>query len=282
MRRSWGAGVLGVAVAFACNFDGAGSGGDGSLETGGETDETGGTASGMDDVQPTTMPPTTDDSQTGTTGPGTITATSTDPDSTTASTTDPTGATTDAVTTSPAEDSSTGADPCANPGEETIIWVEDATVSSDMTTQQSNMLPGNPLIAFGTDAGEGTIRFEFEVACPGDFAVWGLVWDEDAGANNGADSFFVSVDGGEEIVWIYGCQTVGNPDGYWEWLDVEAWENTQCTTQKATYPLGAGAHQVTLRNRENAGFGDDIAAVAAIIVTSNPATDPDSLYDPHG
>lgn len=282
MLRSWGSGALGLTIlGFGCSFDGSGAGG-AFEESGTATEDADGSTtgvSGMDDGPPTTTPPTTGDDHSGTADP----QMTTDPDSTTAPAADDSStATSEPATTSSGDESTTGIDPCANTTEETIIWVEEAILGNGVNTQMSNALPGNPLIAYGREAGTGTITFPFEVACPAEFRVYGLVWDDEAGANNGADSFYVSADGGTEIVWSYGCQTWGNPDQNWSWLDVRAWNSPPCNVQGISYTLEAGAHEITLRNRENAGWGDDIAAVAAIIVTSDPNTDPDAIYDPHG
>jgi hypothetical protein len=70
--------------------------------------------------------------------------------------------------------------------------------------------------------GSAAITFDVEVPCDRTYYLWGLTWDQIHGVTNcsgitNADAFFVSVDGGVEIQWSYGCQGCSNPDGVWTW-----------------------------------------------------------------
>jgi hypothetical protein len=92
----------------------------------------------------------------------------------------------------------------------------------------------------------------------------------EAGVNqNDPDSFYVSVDGGSEVTWFYGCDTFGN-DEVWSWEQVDDNElGAQCDDAVVlVVTLDAGMHTVRLRNREPESNGD-FAAIARILVTND-------------
>jgi hypothetical protein len=80
----------------------------------------------------------------------------------------------------------------------------------------------------------------------------------------------VSIDGGNDPTWFYGCQTEGENDG-WSWQIMKAGTlNANCNTAvDVTASLPAGTVQVELRNREVVNFNDDSAHVARILVTND-------------
>lgn len=162
-----------------------------------------------------------------------------------------------------------------------IAWADDAIVVLPMELVMAIFLPGEPAMARSYAADMGTITFEFELPCPTTLYVHALVWDVTGGAlPENADSFHVSVDGGSEWVWAYGCATQGMGDGVWAWLPINEWTEVDCDATPVTLELPAGVHEIRLRNRE-AGAGNDFAAVAAMVVSDDPSFDPTSLYDPN-
>jgi hypothetical protein len=93
-----------------------------------------------------------------------------------------------------------------------------------------------------------------------------------------ADSLYVQVDDGEERAWLYGCETDG-PDTQWHWLPVEAWTMTQCQHEPfVVETLPAGEHTIVIRSREGGVGGIDVAAIAAVVVSHVPETDPSPFF----
>jgi hypothetical protein len=67
----------------------------------------------------------------------------------------------------------------------------------------------------------GTVTMAFTTRCDGPLHLWALVWDAIGGPSmENADSLYVSVDGGEEQAWLYGCVTEEDVDTRWRWLPV--------------------------------------------------------------
>jgi hypothetical protein len=150
-----------------------------------------------------------------------------------------------------------------------IALVADATVVAPMQTAMSMI--GEGLYAFSEIAELGTVTFDVDLPCDDTYYLWGRVWDADAGTgNNDPDSYYVSIDGGNDQTWFYGCQTEGEGDG-WSWQIMKAGTlNANCNSAvDITASLPAGTVQVKLRNREVANFNDDSAHVARILVTND-------------
>lgn len=277
----WALAAAGV-LATACTFgaSGAGAGADTSEDTEGAATGTTGagpgsspTASGSAGDAGSTAPP---DGSTSTSSPSDETTVAIADDTRGSSTSDAPPASTSDSSTS---DSSTGGDDCAGPGEDILLFVEDAELGGPMQLTTSSLLPGMPSVAFSAVEDQGTVTFTLDVACEAEFRIWGLVWDETPGADNGADSYYVSIDGGPELDWYYGCQTGGASGAGWSYQPVMDWVMFDCVYEELSLSLAPGSHTVAFRNREG-GFGENVASIAAIVASSDPATDPADLYDP--
>ncbi len=140
-----------------------------------------------------------------------------------------------------------------------------------METFQSNL--ENSTAAWSGVAESGTVTFTFNVECPGTYRLFGRVYDRFAGANqNDPDSYHVRVDDGEEILWIYGCQTDEGPSHAFHWLRTRRHPVQYCSdVQDWTVDLQPGIHTIQLRNREPEVWHQGAyrrAAVARMMLTN--------------
>jgi hypothetical protein len=285
--------VLGGAALVACGFDASGSGEGSETDTDdGSTGETA-TTVGPGSVSITTMSSATSTTATTTTagesttsvddstGPGTSDDGPSSDETTSTASTDPS-----AGESSSGE--SSGGDACAEPPPFAAIhYAADAVVVAPMELVQSMLLPGMPEFARSTVPDMGTVTFDVNVDCADTYYVWGLVVDQDDGANtngfnNGPDSFYYAVDGDADPagdLWLYGCQTEGLGDPSWSWQRVERYIEPSCMVEDWSVDLAAGPHSFQLLNREDGG-DSEFAGVHSIVVSNDPAFDPNTLYDP--
>lgn len=187
--------------------------------------------------------------------------------------------TTGAAATEGASSSSTGG--CLVQSDPDILWAEEAEVVAPMELEVAPLLPDMPMLARSYAGSAGTITFAFDLSCPAAIEIHALVRDPiaGAGASDDPDSYFVTVDDGDEEVWTYGCGTEGVGDQTWLWQRVSISTEAACDTTPLSLELAAGAHEVTLRNRESGG-GTEYAAIVALIVSDDPRFDPATVYDP--
>ncbi len=179
-----------------------------------------------------------------------------------------------ANTTGDPPDDSTGGPSCPQPYKQ-IVLVADASVLAPMEKSQSMM--GEGTVAFSGEAEKGIVNFPVAPPCAGPVAVWARVQDLKEGVNDkDPDSFYTHADNEAETAWLYGCQTYDMPVGY-HWLRVQSGvPGEKCNTYTDWIPqLDAGAHTISLRNREGQS-GMAVAAVARLLVTS------DFNYVPNG
>jgi hypothetical protein len=140
--------------------------------------------------------------------------------------------------------------------------------------------------AYSPDAHAGTVAFDIDVPCTGDYALWGLVHDDDTdpfddGGN--ADSFHVRVDDGPILEWSYGCTTLFQLDA-WSYERVQIAGVLDCAVpEDVVVRLDPGAHTVTFRNIEAGEHGEDdpgsVAAIARIALTDIDGHTPDPDLD---
>jgi hypothetical protein len=163
------------------------------------------------------------------------------------------------------------------------MWAEDAMLVAPMELAPAPLLPGEHLLARSYAGQAGTITFDFDLPCATSVEIHALVWDATSGIiqDNDPDSYVVSVDGGPEVVWTYGCGSADVPDQSWLWQRVASSRRTACDDTPLALDLSAGPHELVLLNRESGG-GTVYAAIAAVVVTSDPSFDPATLYDPAG
>ena len=93
-------------------------------------------------------------------------------------------------------------------------------------------------------------KFEFEIATPGQYIIWGRVKAPSGNKN----SFFVSVNDSASTVWdIFGPDSDNRATG-WTWVRVQNREQTNnlidAPVSYASYDLSAGKHSLTLKARE--------------------------------
>lgn len=173
-------------------------------------------------------------------------------------------------------DDSTGApaDPCADPAPVTIeIDVPQAMLAAPM--QLANSPTEGPYV-YSEVAGQGTASFQFQVPCQDEFRAWARVYDPGVGFNGldvgHPDSYFVAFDGDDDTVWLYGCQTLdaGVIGGAWSWERLM--DNAFCGDTDFRRTLSPGTHLLHLTNREDGNHAaDNVAAVAHVVITSDPS-----------
>ncbi len=161
-----------------------------------------------------------------------------------------------------------------------LVWAAAGELIPPMTLVETDA-EGNPEVAYSTITDSGALKLTLDFACPGEYALWGLVWDYMPGAHGGADpdSFYFDV-GGDESTWRYGCQTADEESGL-SWQRIAALSAQPCNASYVALQVAeAGPVELTLRNRE-AGSGSVVAGIAAVVVSSDLAADPSALYEPY-
>ncbi len=140
--------------------------------------------------------------------------------------------------------------------------------------------------AYSPVPGKGTVSFDVDIECPGEYALWALVYDQvtkpfSEGGN--ADAFAVRVDGGAEAEWSYGCSTLFQIEP-WSYERVGIASVFDCgILEDVAVDLEPGAHTITFRNLEEGEHGEDdpgsVAAVARIALSLDPEFRPDPDLD---
>ncbi|WP_372679925.1 hypothetical protein [Desulfosarcina sp.] len=150
-----------------------------------------------------------------------------------------------------------------NNGTSSLIWIEaedgDLQLPMEIGADPSASAGGYVWVPEGTGSftypsvNAGYAEFYFEVPEAGDYIIWGRQISNDSAS----DSFFVSVDGQEELVW----HTKLGGQGVWTWdvvsdRDVDA---PRDATNPQVYWLEAGFHTLTIRQGEDGTRLDTIA-----------------------
>jgi hypothetical protein len=187
-----------------------------------------------------------------------------------------TGASDDTATGGGTVDDSTGAMACGTEDDQ-VMFAVDGELLPPMELGDAGVL-GIQVARSGTSE-MGTLTMTFATTCEGPLHLWALVWDAFGGVDpENADSLYVQVDGGEEQAWLYGCVTDGVNET-WHWLPMEAWTMTQCQHDPfVVETLAAGEHSIVIRSREGGAGGIDVAAIAAVVVSHDPETDPTPFF----
>jgi hypothetical protein len=271
-----------LALALACNFDSTGFG-EPPPASAGDTTTTAAasTGSASSTTDPTTGGATTSTTDLSTSSATTFPLTSTDPSTSSSSTSlgpdDGTGLpdTTGDDTTTTTTTSSTGPASCADVPYKQIVTVAESTTVAPMIKTMSQQ--GEGMVAFSEVAEEGTVTFPIDVPCDGQLVVWGRVRDAKPGTGgDDPDSFYTRADAGPESSWFYGCQTGGENSTY-RWKRIRSGVQGEPCDTNTVWPVSvtAGAHTITLRNREAKSQGGATAVIARILVTSDPGATPD-------
>lgn len=142
---------------------------------------------------------------------------------------------------------------------------EDGRVSAPMEIRTDSargasyvIVPDGP----GNDpphGGSGMTEIEFEVPRSDVYVVWGLV----RGPNENDNSFFVSLDGGEEFVWDVPGPKIEDTADTWTWDPISR-RSEDGLVDPVRLELSEGTHRLRIRNRE------DGAALDRLIVTNEP------------
>ena len=147
-----------------------------------------------------------------------------------------------------------------NTGEQTEpvlhkIWIEaeDAATSFPMVAGDDAAASGYGYVWVPEGSGNmsspsatgGNVEVTFDVPEAGDYIVWGRVLT----ASGGDDSFFVSMDGAESMVW-HAMQS--GPEA-WVWDPVSARDvgEVRDASNPYVYRLAAGAHRLVFSLRED-------------------------------
>jgi hypothetical protein len=161
-------------------------------------------------------------------------------------------------------------DPCIDYEFEQVLLASAGQTEAPMGKYgDANESPG--IHAQSEIADAGTITWTFEVECPIEVVIWGVVWDEMPGAlDNDADSFWARVDLEDpEWKWVYGCETDNTMAG-WTYQRVSHNAGSDiCNVGALSWDLDAGMHTFRLRNRESSPDFQAAAAVARVLVTSD-------------
>lgn len=91
----------------------------------------------------------------------------------------------------------------------------------------------------------GFAEYHFEVPETGDYVIWGRQISND----NASDSFFVSIDGQDEMAW----KTIIGGEDTWTWdvVSNRTGDDPRDTTNPQLYRLEAGFHTLTIKQRED-------------------------------
>lgn len=180
------------------------------------------------------------------------------------------------TSTTDGTDGSSGEPPCGD-ADTDAMFAEDGELESPMELYDSLML--GMMVAFSPVAEEGLLTFEIDTRCEGPLYLWGLVWDFEPGTViDNPDSYYVTIDGGDEIVWEYGCGTEASAPSSWTWVQVGASQGG-CDGLPHAPSLAPGTHTIVIRNREE-GMGTNIASIAGIAFSHDPSMDPAMFLDP--
>ena len=147
--------------------------------------------------------------------------------------------------TPPATDTPTPTStPTLGPGT-TYVEAESGFIDAPMTTASDSQASACGYV-YSTSGYAGSTTLTFTAGQAGTYYLWGRTRADHSGMN----SFFVSVDGGQETRWDFAV-TPG-----WSWNPVK----DAYTGARKTYALSAGAHDIRFRSREG-GSSLDIVAI---------------------
>lgn len=168
-------------------------------------------------------------------------------------------------------------DPCESPAPFTVeIDVTQALLTAPMQLDTS---PTEGPFAYSEVANQGRASFEFLVPCQAEVRAWARVYDPGVGANGldftDPDSFRIAFDGEADTEWWYGCQMADAAlyGSAWSWERLM--DNAWCANDEFRRTLSPGTHLLHLTNREAGSLASaSVAAVASVVVTSDPAYAP--------
>jgi beta-lactamase regulating signal transducer with metallopeptidase domain len=133
----------------------------------------------------------------------------------------------------------------------TYRWmeVEQARLEGSIRYAEDQSASGGQSIAFQRGRGSepsGIATFTFDAETPGRYVVWGRVLAPDDEAN----SFYASLNGGEEVIWDAPGDNLGGRAGRWSWSPLNAREYNGRRVDPLLLDLAPGRHELRLRTRE--------------------------------
>jgi beta-lactamase regulating signal transducer with metallopeptidase domain len=152
-----------------------------------------------------------------------------------------------------------------------LLEAERANLRGPMQRALGDLASGGEYLSFGTGSGGGRggiATFVFDVDQPGRYVIWGRVIAPDEDSN----SFYASLDGGEEVVWDAPNRDPGRSARWWTWDPVSARDLHGRTVDPLVFDLQPGRHTLRLRRRE-AGSRLD-----AILVTNDLTHRPRGIW----
>jgi hypothetical protein len=151
-----------------------------------------------------------------------------------------------------------------------VLEAEHASLSGRLDAHVDNRASSGEYLVFRSDEGtegEGAAVFVFDIQEAGRYLIWGRVITPDDGAN----SFFASLDGSEEVIWD--TPTRLRPRARtWTWDALSARDATNRTIDPLAYDLQPGHHVLKLRTREEGVHLD------AILVTNDLTHRPRGIW----
>jgi hypothetical protein len=145
--------------------------------------------------------------------------------------------------------------PSQNNGSEakSLLLEAEAGILSSPMTIAADPEASNGRYIYSSRSELGAVTIRFNVAEADDYLVWCRVLSVDAGA----DSFYMSIDGGPEEIYR---TTPNSWSSQWQWTRV----NDEGTATPRRFGLGVGSHTLTFRSREASTLLD------AVYVTNDP------------
>lgn len=152
-----------------------------------------------------------------------------------------------------------------------LMEAERADVRGPMQRASGDLASGGEYLSFGARGGHGrggSATFTFDVDQAGRYVIWGRVIAPDDDSN----SFYASLDGGEEVVWDAPDRDPGRDARWWTWDPLSARDLGGRTVDPLVFELQPGRHTLRLRQRESGSRLD------AILVTNDLAHRPRGIW----
>lgn len=135
----------------------------------------------------------------------------------------------------------------------------DASAGSYITVPAGNGMVTDP------SSRAGYAEYSLNISVPGDYVIWGRV----LAPNNADNSFYISIDNSQEIVW----HTKITSDGFWTWdpVSVRQPSDVADNTNPMMVHLTTGSHTLRIKQRE------DGTQIDTILITNDLSYVPDGL-----